>query len=217
MCKNNKTSGWTALGGRSMVWLGAKENLRAVWVEESVLNTGICMTLQSNSRTERGRSEARLLEERLICLTAAAEIFVSLVLLSVNRLFSLMQTLTAVQLVFCSAAFQKRKKKKKKEKSSLKSLDPLSFQTRIAVWNCFQSASAPYNGPAMCKPGSSKTYTSPLPRTGLSQGVFCTKAAPAHFLDLCNLFPRTRWVMTDDKRQVQPINRGWRSVRGNGH
>lgn len=143
-----------------------------------------------------------------------AKIFVSLVFLSVNRLFSLMQTLTAVQLVFCSAAFQK---KKRKEKSSPKSLDPLSFQTRIAVWNCFQSASAPYNGPAMCKPGSSKTYTSPLPRTGLSQGVFCTKAAPAHFPDLCNLFPRTRWVMTDDKRQVQPINRGWRSVRGNGH
>lgn len=112
MCKNNKTSGWTALGGRSTVWLGAKENLRAVWVEESVLNTGICMTLQSNSRSERGHSEARLLEERLICLAAAAEIFVSLVYLSVNRLFSLMQTLTAVQLVFCSAAFRKKKGKK---------------------------------------------------------------------------------------------------------
>lgn len=70
------------------------------------------MTLQSNSRTERGRTEARLLEGRLICLTAAAEIFVSSVFLSVNTLFSLMQTLTVVKLVFCSAAFQKKRKKK---------------------------------------------------------------------------------------------------------
>lgn len=72
------------------------------------------MTLRSNSRTERGRSESRLLEEQLICLAAAAEIFVSLVFLSVNRLFSLMETLTAVQLVFCFAAFQKKKKEKRK-------------------------------------------------------------------------------------------------------
>lgn len=163
MCKNNKTSGWTALGGRSMVWLGAKENLRAVWVEESVLNTGICMTLQSNSRTERGRSEARLLEERLICLAAAAEIFVSLVLLSVNRLFSLMQTLTAVQLVLCSAAFQKGKKKEKKKKNHL--------------WK----ASTPF--PSRHASPSGTVSSQPVPHT---MGQRCVNlAAPKHTQACC--------------------------------
>lgn len=104
----------------------------------------------------------------------------------------------------------------------LKSLDPLRSRHALPS-GTVSSQRVPhmgqtcYSGPEMCKPGSSKTYTIPLPRTGLSQGVFCTKAAPTHFLDLGNLFLRTRRVMTDDKRQVQPINREWRSVRGNGH
>lgn len=215
MCKNNKTSGWTALGGlRGLV--GSQGEL------VSCVSGGICPQHRNShhfakrfldwARLQRGPrpgGAAHLTHTRSrdFCF-----LLVKFCFFSVNGLFLRMQTLTAVQLVFCSAAFEK-----KKEKSSLKSFDPLSFQTRIAVWNCFQSASTPYNGPAMCKPGSSKTYTRLLPRTGLSQGVFCTKAAPAHFLDLCNLFPRTSWVMTDDKRQVQPINRGWRSVHGNGH
>lgn len=39
-----------------------------------------------------------------------------------------------------------------------------------------------YSGPEMCKPGSSKTYTTLLPRTGLSQAGFCTNAALNAFM-----------------------------------
>lgn len=63
-----------------------------------------------------------------------------------------------------------------------------------------------YGGPELCKPGGSKTYTTPLPRTGLSQAVFSAQNSAECFLDLCNLFSKMCWVMTDDKRQVQPIN-----------
>lgn len=124
-----------------------------------------------------------------------------------------MLTLITVQVVFCSSFFKI---------IFLKSLDPLRSR-HASPSGTASSQRVPhmgqtcYSGPEMCKPGSSKTYTIPLPRTGLSQGVFCTKAAPTHFLDPGNLFLRTRQVMTDDKRQVQPINREWRSVRGNGH
>lgn len=58
-----------------------------------------------------------------------------------------------------------------------------------------------YSGPEMCKPGSSKTYTVPLPRTGLSQAVFCTTAAANAFL-ISATFPRERvglWPMTRDR------------------
>lgn len=199
---------WTNVQEKQSVWVscprgalrglvGSQGELASrVSEEESVLNAGICMTLQSGSRRGPRRSGSSASQLRSLC--------------SVGVSFS-------KQVVFTDADLDRRpagvlfccfSEKKKIKKSSLKSFDPLSSQTRIAVWNCFQSASAPYSGPAMCKPGSSKTYTSRLPRTGLSQGVFCTKAAPAHFLDLGNLFPRTRRVMTDDKRQVQPINRG---------
>jgi len=73
-----------------------------------------------------------------------------------------------------------------------------------------------YSGPEMCKPGSSKTYTNPLPTTGLSQAVFCTNAAPNAFLTSATPHspPSMRPVLTDDKRQVQPINTQWHAVWG---
>ena len=61
-----------------------------------------------------------------------------------------------------------------------------------------------YSGPEMCKPGSSKTYTNPLPTTGLSQAVFCTNAAPNAFLTSATPHSPPRacarfWPMTRDR------------------
>lgn len=64
-----------------------------------------------------------------------------------------------------------------------------------------------YSGPEMCKLGRSKTYNCLLPRTGSFQAVFCTNAAANAFLDLCKLSLRKRWVLTNDERQVQTINK----------
>lgn len=71
-----------------------------------------------------------------------------------------------------------------------------------------------YGGLVMCEPGGSKTYTIPLPKTGLSQRVFYNKSGAECFFDPCDLSLWRRQVMTDDKRQVQPINAEWRGVRG---
>lgn len=71
-----------------------------------------------------------------------------------------------------------------------------------------------YGGLVMCEPGGSKTYTIPLPKTGLSQRVFDNKSGAECFFDPCDLSLWRRQVMTDDKRQVQPINAEWRGVRG---
>lgn len=59
-----------------------------------------------------------------------------------------------------------------------------------------------------------KTYTILLPKTRLSWRVFYNKSGAECFFDPCNLSLWTRQVMTDDKRQVQPINAEWRSVQG---
>lgn len=172
--------------------------------------------IQTDTHYQHSRAEVPFLSGRLICLTVADKIIGPLLQerrklsrgefgapLSRQRLFSLMLTLIAVQAVFCSSFFKI---------IFLKRLNPLrsrhaSPSGTVSSQRVPHMGQACYSGPEMCKPGSSKTYTIPLPRTGLSQGVFCTKAAPTHFLDLGNLFPRTRRVMTDDKRQVQPINR----------
>lgn len=66
----------------------------------------------------------------------------------------------------------------------------------------------------MCELGDSKTYTILLPKSGLSWRVFDNKSGAEYFFDPCNLSLWTRQVMTDDMRQVQPINAEWRSVRG---
>lgn len=71
-----------------------------------------------------------------------------------------------------------------------------------------------YGGLVMCEPGGSKTYTIRLPKTGLSQRVFYNKSGAECFFDPCDLSLWRRQVMTDDKRQVQPINAEWRGVRG---
>lgn len=71
-----------------------------------------------------------------------------------------------------------------------------------------------YGGLVMCEPGGSKTYTIPLPKTGLSGRAFYNKSGAECFFDPCDLSLWTRQVMTDDKRQVQPINEEWRSIQG---
>lgn len=71
-----------------------------------------------------------------------------------------------------------------------------------------------YGGLVMCEPGGSKTYTIPLPKTGLSRRAFYNKSGAECFFDPCDLSLWRRQVMTDDKRQVQPINAERRGVRG---
>lgn len=70
-----------------------------------------------------------------------------------------------------------------------------------------------YTGLPMCELGGSKTYTILLPKTRLSRRVFYNKSRAECCFDPRNLSLWTRQVMTDDKRQVQPINAEWRRVR----
>lgn len=69
----------------------------------------------------------------------------------------------------------------------------------------------------MCEPGGSKNIHNPTAKNGIiSKGFLQQKWGGMLFFDPRNLSLWTRQVMTDDKRQVQPINAEWRSVRGGG-
>lgn len=169
MYYNNKMAGPSLHRGYSKVWAKARKNceLEWIWVEESILHPGICVTLHTAPRVYQN---SPLGATYLPSSSWRGCFFFCLWMRWCPEPFPVTQC-------------------------------PIRSGHATEGWWCVNLA-VPKHTQSCCQNGI------------ILKGFLQQKRGGGCFFDPRNLSLWTRQVMTNDKRQVQPINAEWRSVQG---